>query len=270
MSNSGSDDDFFGCMESEDLFSETLDQQEKRREAKRYAEQYAERKWGLAARQQRIQGMDKDMVIENAIELNADKLVVFRENEGQQAKVWDCALALAKILANSALFPPDFFLKKRVIELGCGIGVPGLATAALGAEDVVLTDMPIAVPWIQANIERNYALGCIAGRVCAQGLMWGENHDNKLHSFDIILCSDLIYGHRDIAKRLVQTIVQLSHADTLIVSAHEARFAGDRGLSFFELLSEKHFTINHVPSEHLDAVYSASNIYINLIRPPQT
>lgn len=34
-----------------------------------------------------------------------------------------------------------YFKGKRVIELGCGIGVPGLAAAVLGAQEVVLTDM---------------------------------------------------------------------------------------------------------------------------------
>jgi 2-polyprenyl-3-methyl-5-hydroxy-6-metoxy-1,4-benzoquinol methylase len=35
----------------------------------------------------------------------------------------------------------DFYCGKRVLELGCGIGVPGLSAALLGAKEVVLTDM---------------------------------------------------------------------------------------------------------------------------------
>ncbi|KUF83128.1 lysine methyltransferase METTL21D protein [Phytophthora nicotianae] len=267
--SSSDEDDFFGRMESDDLFKETETQRAKRREAARYVEQYAERGWGLAARQRRVQGTDKDMVTESALELRADKKVVFQEKQGQQAKVWDCALVLAKFLSNDAYFSPSFFINKRVIELGCGIGVPGLAAAALGAKEVVLTDMPMAVPWIQVNVERNQKLGCISGNVRAQGLMWGEGDELESHQFDVILCSDLVYGHRDISQKLVQTIVQLSHPDTLIVSAHEARFAGDRGDSFFSLLSDKQFQIEQVPRERLDAVYSAANMHMHLIRPPQ-
>ncbi|GMF22143.1 unnamed protein product [Phytophthora lilii] len=140
-SSSDDENDFFGRMESDDLFEESESQQEKRREAQRYVEQYAERDWGLAARQRRVQGADKDMVTESTLELRADKKVMFQEKQGQQAKVWDCALVLAKFLANDAYFARDFFVNKRVIELGCGIGVPGLAAAALGAKEVVLTDM---------------------------------------------------------------------------------------------------------------------------------
>ncbi|KAF1794756.1 S-adenosyl-L-methionine-dependent methyltransferase [Phytophthora cactorum] len=250
-SSSDEENDFFGRMESDDLFEETEVQQAKRREAARYVEQYAERDWGLAARQQRVQGADKDMVTESALELRADKKVVFQEKQGQQAKVWDCALVLAKFLANDAYFPQNFFVNKRVIELGCGIGVPGLAAAALGAKEVVLTDMPMAVPWIQANIERNQTLSYISGNVRAQGLMWGEGDELESHQFDVILCSDLVYGHRDISQKLVQTIVQLSHPNTLIISAHEARFAGDRGESFFALLSEHQFQIEQASSRSL-------------------
>ncbi|OWZ21895.1 hypothetical protein PHMEG_0003476 [Phytophthora megakarya] len=267
MDESSSDEetDFFGRMESDDLFEETETQQNKRREAERYVEQYAERDWGLAARQRRVQGTDKDLVTESELELRPDKKVVFQEKQGQQAKVWDCALVLAKFLANEIFFPKDFFASKRVIELGCGIGVPGLAAAALGAKEVVLTDMVryagdilltrlmiytlfwcrqhMAVPWIQANIERNQTLGCISSNIHAQGLMWGEHDELESHQFDVILCSDLVYGHRDISQKLVETIVQLSHPNTLIISAHEARFAGDRGESFFSLLSDQHFQV---------------------------
>ncbi|RQM16214.1 hypothetical protein DD237_003009 [Peronospora effusa] len=215
-SSSDEEDYFFGRMESDDLFKETDVQQAKRREADRYVKQYAERDWGLAARQRCVQGADKDVVTENVLELRTDRKIVFKEKQGQQAKVWDCALVLAKFLANDTYFPHDFFTNKRVIELGCGIGVPGLAAAALGAKEVILTDMPMAIPWIQANITQNQMLGLIAGNVVAQGLMWGKQEALALQHFDIILCSDLVYGQRDISLMLVQTIVQLAHPNTLL------------------------------------------------------
>ncbi|KAE9250039.1 hypothetical protein PF004_g3133 [Phytophthora fragariae] len=269
-SSSDEENDFFGRMESDDLFEESKVQQEKRREAQRYVEQYAERDWGLAARQRRVQGTDKDLVTESTLQLRAGKKVVFQEKQGQQAKVWDCALVLYKFLTNDAYFPPDFFVNKRVIELGCGIGVPGLAAAALGAKEVVLTDMDVAIPWIKANIERNQTLGCISDNVRAEALMWGENAPLESLQFDVILCSDLVYGEHNISQKLVQTIVQLSHSDTLVISAHEARFAGDRGGSFFSLLSEQHFKVEQVPRDRLDAVYSAANMHVHLLRPPRT
>ncbi|KAK1944541.1 Alpha-ketoglutarate-dependent dioxygenase alkB 7 [Phytophthora citrophthora] len=266
-SSSDEENDFFGRIESDDLFEETEVQQTKRREAARYVEQYAEREWGLTARQRRIQGGDKDFVTESALELRGGKKIIFQEKQGQQAKVWDCALVLSKFLANDEFFPNGFFENKRVIELGCGIGVPGLAAAALGAKEVTLTDMPMAVPWIQTNIDRNQTLGCISVPVRAQGLMWGEKDELEALQFDVILCSDLVYGHRDISQKLVETILHLSHPNTLIVSAHEARFAGDRGESFFKLLSDQQFQVEQVPRERLDAVYNAANMHMLSSRP---
>jgi predicted nicotinamide N-methyase len=99
--------------------------------------------------------------------------------------------------------------------------------------------------------------------------MWGQQEALELHQFDVILCSDLVYGEREISRKLVQTIAQLSHPDTLVISAHEARFAGDRGASFFELLEAQHFKAEQVPRESLDSVYSAANMLVSLIRPPQ-
>ena len=129
---------------------------------------------------------------------------------------------------------------------------------------------PLAIAWIQVNIARNQTLGCILSNVCAQALLWGDHKALDVYcSFDVILCSDLVYGHGDISQKLVQTIVQLSHPHTLIVSAHEARFAGDRGAAFFSLLSAQHFRVESVPRARLDGVYRATNMHVHLIRPPQ-
>lgn len=106
-SSSESENDFFGRDESDDdLFEETPKQQQKRQEAQRFVRQYAERSWGLAARQRLVAGADKDQVQETQLELdNRHGLVVhFREKQGQQAKVWDCALVLAKFLTHSTHF----------------------------------------------------------------------------------------------------------------------------------------------------------------------
>ncbi|RLN11002.1 hypothetical protein BBJ28_00019077 [Nothophytophthora sp. Chile5] len=276
VSSSDDENDLFGRLESDDLFEESSAQQEKRVEAQRFVEQYAQREWGLAARQRRVQGADSDTVTESSIELSPGKSVVFQEKQGQQAKVWDCALVLAKFLTNGAYFPRGFFENKRVVELGCGIGVPGLAAAVLGAKEVLLTDMvralfcaipkPMAIPWIQANIDRNQTAGQISNTVCADALMWGEQEQHDQRAFDVILCSDLVYGEPETSHKLAQTIASLSHADTLVVSAHEARFAGDRGQSFFSFLRKQRFAVELVPRASLDVVYSADNILPSKMR----
>jgi predicted nicotinamide N-methyase len=65
-------------------------------------------------------------------------------------KTWAASYLLAKRLHSLHLVPPGQHNKPRVLELGSGTGLVGLAMAGLGA-DVVLTDLPS----IYANLARN-------------------------------------------------------------------------------------------------------------------
>ena len=46
--------------------------------------------------------------------------------------VWDAALVLARFLENSHHFQREYWTGRRVLELGAGTGVVGLAACALG------------------------------------------------------------------------------------------------------------------------------------------
>ena len=70
------------------------------------------------------------MVLRNGGSVN------YIEMPGQQLCVWDCAVVLARYLEKQA----GSLKGKRVIELGCGVGLPGLVAYSLGAEVVHLTD----------------------------------------------------------------------------------------------------------------------------------
>ncbi|CAM9151666.1 unnamed protein product, partial [Ectocarpus fasciculatus] len=61
----------------------------------------------------------------------------FERGQGQQGRAWDCSLVLAKYLDQR----PEEVRGKRVLELGCGVGLPGVAAAVVGATEVILTDM---------------------------------------------------------------------------------------------------------------------------------
>ena len=59
---------------------------------------------------------------------------------------------------------------KKVLDLGTGTGIVGLAAAQCGADEVVLTDQPALEPLVRSNIERNS--GCAGSRVRFQPLKW--------------------------------------------------------------------------------------------------
>ena len=70
------------------------------------------------------------------------------------AWVWDCALVVSHWLAYEPAWPAGSFSGLNVLELGAGIGLPGLVLASLGA-NVVLADRKALLPAIRRNIARN-------------------------------------------------------------------------------------------------------------------
>lgn len=53
--------------------------------------------------------------------------------------VWDAAIVLCKVLENANYFPSGYWEGKRLVDLGAGTGVVGLAAGALGYDTTVLT-----------------------------------------------------------------------------------------------------------------------------------
>jgi predicted nicotinamide N-methyase len=68
--------------------------------------------------------------------------------------VWHGALLLARYLELRS----DSVSGCRVLELGAGCGVVGIAAAALGAQSVLLTDLPYVLPLLKSNMDRNQIL----------------------------------------------------------------------------------------------------------------
>ena len=97
------------------------------------------------------------------------------------AELWPAATALAEAL-------PDVG-GLRVVELGCGLGVPSLVAAARGA-DVTATDWAEdAIELLRANAARN-GLGLVA-EVRDWRLPWPDR-------FDLALAADVLYEQRNV------------------------------------------------------------------------
>jgi predicted nicotinamide N-methyase len=79
---------------------------------------------------------------------------------------WPGGEALARYL----LARPALVAARGVVELGCGLGVAGLAARAAGAAWVVLTDRAALVPLAAASASANAA--ALGGGVAARELEW--------------------------------------------------------------------------------------------------
>ena len=103
------------------------------------------------------------------------------------AELWPAATALAEAL-------PDVG-GLRVVELGCGLGVPSLVAAARGA-DVTATDWAEdAIELLRANAARN-GLGLVA-EVRDWRLPWPDR-------FDLALAADVLYEQRNVEPVLAR------------------------------------------------------------------
>ena len=110
---------------------------------------------------------------------------------------WRSAEVLGRRMAGS----PDQFLPagtRRVIELGCGTGLVGLAAAAIvqaGASNaqVILTDFdPLALDQARQNARANEL------DVCIKRLDWRDAiADEDRHAYDVALGADLTYDRVD-------------------------------------------------------------------------
>jgi len=103
------------------------------------------------------------------------------------AELWASGLALARAL-------PSRLDGLRVVELGCGLGVPSLTAAARGADVTALDWARDAIALLDRNAARNHVelLGVAADWRAFTG------------SFDLVLGADLLYERRN-----VQALVQL-------------------------------------------------------------
>lgn len=102
------------------------------------------------------------------------------------AELWPSGLALARYVAGIEL------AGKRVLELGCGLGLPSLVAALRGA-DVLATDWAgDAIELLRGNAELNGA------ELRVERVRWSEP-EPLLHEapWDLVIGADLLYEERN-------------------------------------------------------------------------
>ena len=121
------------------------------------------------------------------------------------SRVWPASAELARHVA-------DVVRGKRVVELGAGAGLAGLACKVLGAARVVLTDLPENLPLLQRNAARNGLDVSVAAFDWNAPDALGEKFDVVLGSARIKFCgatarvidrrTAFVIGHRS-SRRIV-------------------------------------------------------------------
>ena len=103
------------------------------------------------------------------------------------AELWSSSIELARVCLNGTPFHGQ-----RVLELGCGLGLAGIAAARSGGE-VTMTDIESdALLFARWNLVAN--LGHDAGSVRLKHLDWRAAGD--VGQFDAVIGSDILYEER--------------------------------------------------------------------------
>ena len=136
----------------------------------------------------------------DAIKAQRKALASYDNAEGQ--KLWPASVAFARMLTGS-MVPSVKGL--RVIELGAGLGVVGVAAAIAGAEKVTLTDFqPKSLELAEITAKAN---GVSSAIFSTRLLDW--NHPGDLASlgpYDLVVASDVLYD-KALTRVLVRDVI---------------------------------------------------------------
>ena len=171
-------------------------------------------------------------------------------SHGVAAVVWEAAVVLATYLQTISATMSG----KRVLELGSGTGMSGIAACMLGAE-VTFTDLEGSLDVCLSNIELN--LNSTRGHSYeVKPLNWCQDLKTEWggKKFDFIIGADLIYIE-DVFEDLVRTIGFFMglNEDTVMYLSGKIRYEERYGK--FRKMLDKKFAVELVYFDEGDGIY---------------
>ena len=166
---------------------------------------------------QRIEDCEPLLEIISEREFNEDERIPY------WAELWPSSVALGEYIIENK----EFFSKKSVIELGCGLGLSGMAAHLAGA-NVLFTDYDkYALDYTKKNFLRNFKQ-----TTNVRILDWRDrNFDTK---FDILIAADVLYEKRWLSP-VFETIVNVIKPGGTVYLAEPGRSVAT---PFFEMIND--------------------------------
>lgn len=134
---------------------------------------------------------------------------------GYGRRIWRSA----RIVAEACAAEPGLVRGKRVLELGSGVGLTGMACAALGAASVVLSDHDVGALRLA---EESAALSGLASSVRTERLDWRRPDDSALagETFDVVLAADLVFEveHATLVAKMLERFLAASAESCALVA----------------------------------------------------
>ena len=172
--------------------------------------------------------------------------------------VWDAAVVIAKYMETKQ----NEIQGKRILELGAGTGLAGLAAAALGG-NVDISDLDYCLPLIINNIQHTTLRSESGGSAAVRELDWtNTNFEATKDTYDIILGADIVWLEHLVAP-LVDVMNELLaiNSNLKIILAHQTRSAATDEI-LFDLLDKK-FVVQSVkkPEGYKDTRVNLFELY---------
>jgi predicted nicotinamide N-methyase len=175
-----------------------------------------------------LEVLGKKLQLNHSLDMDMEKKALF---------VWDAGYAFLEYLEEGK-HGMDF-TSKRVLEIGAGTGVAGIALAKCFGCKVMLTDYAF-LDLLRHNVERNCPDAHTAQVAC---LDWTLDIDETIGSFlpaDIIVGCDIVYGQATFSK-LIGTLLSLVTEDTIVLLALGNERRRTREHVFFLDQAAEHF-----------------------------
>lgn len=149
-------------------------------------------------------------------------------SQGLSFQLWPAASALVSLLDQnpSTLLLPSLNSPLRILEIGSGTGLVGIAAAAILGAHVTLTDLPHVLPNLRFNAEANAGvIAALGGSVDVRQLIWGDEGDQLSVSteFDAVMASDVVY-YEHLIDPLLKTLSWSVEGEVVFVMAHLRRW----------------------------------------------
>ncbi|CAA3014454.1 N-lysine methyltransferase METTL21A-like [Olea europaea subsp. europaea] len=224
-----------------------------------------------SAESQQVQPQEQQQEIYNLKSINSTIVIRQLPSQGLSFQLWPAATTLVTLVdchnrcittPLSAVFNGGDAIQHRgirILELGSGTGVVGIAAAAILGASVTVTDLPHVLPNMQFNVDANAeTLKLHGGAVEVATLSWGDTQNMEAigREFDVIMGSDIVY-HDHLYEPLLETlkfVLLKSEKKIVFLMAHLKRWKKE---SAFFKKAKKHFDVEII---HKDEPSNGSRV----------
>lgn len=162
------------------------------------------------------------------------------------SELWPSAVGLSEYLVDN----PDLIRGKRVVEIGCGLGLPGIVAGLLGGK-VVLTDyLKPALKFAADNWKLN-----IASPPETSILDWRSPGD--FPPADVLLASDVAYESRAFAPLLIAMKKLVVKKGIVLLSEPNRKFT----TKFFDKLKDEFSIVKSTKTVNANDIKNKISIY---------